>query len=123
DMRSHDPARRLEIEQQATTKPRLAAEPAEQQIGIGDRRSRAAAAVAGRTGRGLGAMWADPQGATIIDPCDRSAAGADRVDVDRRQADGYLIDLGASGGFGLSVSDQADVGAGAADVHGNDIPG
>ena len=60
-------------------------EPAEHEIGVGDGRPRAAAAVAGRARHGFGARRPDAQRAAVVDPGDRAAARADGVDVDDRQ--------------------------------------
>ena len=59
----------------------------EHDVGIGDGRRRAAAAVAGGTGLGARAFGPDPQDAGRVDARDRSAAGAERDDVEARQRD------------------------------------
>ena len=70
--------------------PHLAAEEivgvevAEQQVGIGDRRRRAACPVAGRPGIGARAVGTDAQQAQRVDPGDAAAAGTDLDEVDRR---------------------------------------
>ena len=61
------------------------------EVGVGDR-GKLAAAVAGRTGIGAGALGTDPERAAAIDVGDRAAARAHRVDVDDGQADGEVAD-------------------------------
>ena len=81
----------------------------------------AAAAVGGGAGHGAGAARPDAEGAAMIDVGDRAAAGADRVDVDHRQQQREAGDRGAARvGLGkAAVDDNADVGAGSADVEGD----
>ena len=52
---------------------------------VGDRRVVPAPAVARRTGHGAGRPRTDPEHPAGVDPADRAAAGADRLDVDERQ--------------------------------------
>ena len=66
-------------------------EPAEDDVGVGDRRPGAAAAVADRPRRRARALRADAQHAGGIDRGDRAAAGADRVDVDHRHVDRHRV--------------------------------
>ena len=100
---------------------RIAAEAAEHEIGVGDGRLRAAAAVAGGTRHRLGAARADPQRAALVDPRDRAAAGADRVDVDDRDADRDAVERRLARHLRAAVEHQADVGAGAAHVDRDDV--
>ena len=60
---------------------------AEHQIGVGHRRSIAAAAVAGGTRNRAGALRPDMQDAAGIDPRDRPAAGADAGDIEAAERD------------------------------------
>ena len=99
----------------------LRIEPAEQQIGVGDGRLGAAAAVADRAGIGAGAFRADLDQARGIDARDRAAAGADRMHRHHRHVDRHRIfDLDLVGDGGLGVEDQRDVGRGAAHVVGDE---
>src|SRR5438067_1034544 len=59
----------------------------EHQVRVGHRRAGAAFAVARGTRLGAGALRADVENASRVDRRDRAAAGAERVDVDRRQRD------------------------------------
>ena len=114
------PARGVGVELQVAAEARLAAQPAEHEIGIRDRRPRAALAVAGGPRHGFGADRPDAQRPAVVDPGDRPAARADGVDVDDGKADGDLADPGVARRLRPAVADQADVGAGAADIHGDD---
>ena len=58
-------------------------EAAEDEVGVGDGRVGAAAAVAGRTRVGAGAVRTDAEHAAGVDPGDAAAAGADLDEVDR----------------------------------------
>ena len=60
---------------------------AEHEIGVGDGRLVAAVRIAHRAGLGAGAARPDLEVALAADPGDRSAAGADGLDVDHRNAD------------------------------------
>ena len=62
-------------------------EHAEQQIGIGDGRLRAAAAVGRRTGLGTGRIRPDLQQSELVDARDAAAARADLHQIDRRDRD------------------------------------
>src|SRR5438270_12574055 len=80
DARFDRACRRFGVEGQFAAEPGVGSEAAEHEIGIGNGRLAAAAAVAGRTGYRLGAARADPERAALVDPGDRATAGADRVD-------------------------------------------
>ena len=67
-------------------------EPAEHDRCIGHRRFLAAAAVAGRPRLGPGRVRPDAQAARAIEPCDRPAAGADRIHIHHRHAHGKTGD-------------------------------
>jgi hypothetical protein len=113
-------ARGLRVDLQIAGEPRVAVEPGEHEVGVRDGRPCAALAVAGRSRHGFGAGWADTQRAPVVDPGDRAAARTDGVDVDDGKADGDLADPGIARRLGPAVANEADVGAGAADVHGDD---
>src|SRR5947207_645041 len=111
----------LAIERQLAAEPGVAAEPAEHEVGVGHRRLGAAAAIARRTRHRLGALRADAQRATLVDPGDGAAAGADRVDVDDRDADRRAFEAGLARHLRRAVEHQADVGAGAAHIERDDV--
>jgi hypothetical protein len=103
---------------------------AEHEIGIGDRRPLAAAAIAGRAGLGPGAFRAGLDAAHRVDPGDRAAAGADLDHLDDRDGDRHARTLGEAIGAGdlegarrarRKVLDQADLGRRAAHVVGDDL--
>ena len=82
---------------------------------------RAAAAVAGGTRIGAGRARADAQHAAFVDPHDRSAAGADRVDVEKRNADRQAVDMKFLGQLRHSTGHHAHVRGRAADVERDDV--
>ena len=86
--------------------------------------SAAAEAVAGRTGRGAGALRADAQ-AALLHPRDRAAAGADLENVHHgdlhRQRLVVAADQRGAGGERLAVVDDAGLGGGAAHVEGDRV--
>ena len=94
---------------------------AQHDVGVGHRRLGAAAAVGGGPGLGAGALRAHRQRAAG-DPGDRAAAGADGHHVDHGQRQRPFADMAVLGERDLAVLDQADVGAGAADIDGDDVP-
>ena len=66
-------------------------EQAEHEVGVGDGRHGAAAAVTGRSGVGAGALGPDAERAGLrVDPGEAAAAGADRLDVDDAQEEVVL---------------------------------
>ncbi len=86
------------------------------------RRPLAAAAVAGRPGRGAGALRPDLQHAVLVHPGDRAAAVADRGDRDGGDEHLELADELAGAELRRAVHDQRHVGAGAADVEAEAVP-
>ena len=97
-------------------------EPPQDQVGIGDGRIDAAAAVADRAGRGAGRFRADLQHAGLIDEGDRPAAGADGVHVHHGHMDGHgVFQLQLRGHGGHAFLDQRHVGGGAAHVVGDHV--
>ena len=72
-------------------------------------------AVAGRAGDGAAAFWAHAQAAAGIDPGNRSAAGADGVNIEHRDAHGVAIDAGFGGEAGR-LPGQGDVRRGPAHI-------
>lgn len=92
------------------------------QIGVGDGAGLSAAAIAGRSRLGAGALRADAQRSALINPDDAAAASADRLDIDRwrlhRQTPSNLecvLQLEAP------VADDRDIKARAAHVDGDEI--
>src|SRR5206468_4124279 len=90
---------------------------AEQQVGIGDGRLRAAEAVADRTGQRAGAPRADLQEADLVELRDRPAAGADLDQLDGGDTHGQAAALDepllarrleAVGGERLAADDQRE---------------
>ncbi len=115
---SHDVERHLVDHRQQG----VVIEPAEHEIGVGDRRLRPAAPETDRTRRRPGALRPNPQQPRLVDARDRAAAGADRVDIDHGHMDRHRIfelDLGAD--ERNTVSDQRDIAACPAHVVGHDV--
>ena len=96
---------------------------AQHKIGIGDGRLGAALAVARRPWVGARALWPDLEQARAIQPRDRTAAGAQRHDIEAGQGDARLADRSPAGQGRLAVAHQGDVGAGAAHVEGDEVAG
>ena len=92
-------------------------ETSEDEVGVGQRDLVAAGAVADRAGVGAGAARPDLEEAAGVDPGDRTASGADSVDVDernrRRDAPLDLVRRRVADG---GAEDDADVGARASDI-------
>src|SRR5439155_26185339 len=93
----------------------------EHEVGVGVGRLAASVAEAGGAGDGLRAARADPQVAARVQPGDRAAAGADRVDAERGDVDGVVVDDRGGVADGLAVDDQAGQERGAAHVGGDDV--
>jgi hypothetical protein len=83
-------------------------EAAQHEVGVGHGRRGAAAAVAGGARIGAGAHRTDMQGATVIAPGERAAAGANLDDVDHRQLHGLAGELVADH---VALLDRRDAGA------------
>ncbi len=96
--------RGVEVEPQVGGDRRRGRQAAEHEVGVGDRGLLAAAAVAGRAGLGARALRPDAQRPAAVDPRDRAAAGADRVDVDHRQAHRQAGDGALHGEVGLAAA-------------------
>ena len=91
------------------------------EVRVGDRRLLAALAVAHGTGHGAGALRADAERAELVDPRDRPAAGADRLDVDHRHHDGPATHVPDRTRDGVALVHDRGVGARAADVERDEI--
>ncbi len=103
---------RVRVEGHVAGQLRVGGEPAEQQVGVGDRGLAAAASVGGGPRIGAGRARPDAQGAAAVAPADRAAAGADGVDVDHRQLDRAAGDRARVGPLHLARLDHADVARG-----------
>ena len=98
------------------------AEVPQDQVGIRHGRLRAAAPVAGRAGLGARALRADVQQAALVEPRDRAAARADRVDVDHRQREPPAVDDAVDHHERFAAAHERRVEARAAHVHGDAVP-
>ncbi len=99
-------ARALHVEGEGAAE-QVGRQVAEREMGVGDGRLDAAAAVADGAGHGAGALGADGQRARVRDAGDRAAAGTDRHHVDHRQADGPAADAAVGGEARLAAVDEA----------------
>src|SRR5262249_7006169 len=81
-------------------------ETTEEEIGVGDRRSAAAATVARRPGGGPGTLGADAERACRGAPGDAAPARADRLDIEARHAQRDAVDLALERERGRSVLDE-----------------
>jgi hypothetical protein len=90
--------------------------PPEHQISVGDGRLIAAVRIAHWSGFGAGAARADLEMAFAADPGDRTAAGADGLDIDHRDPHRKRTDRPAIGDLRLAAFNQAQVRRGAAGV-------
>ena len=109
--------RRLRLEGDLAAEEIVGIEAAEDEIGVGHGRLRAALAVADRPGIGAGAARSDLEQPALVDPGDAAAAGAERGHIDA--GDGYRYaeaDLELALVALLAALDGADVRAGAAHV-------
>ena len=110
----------LAVELEVAAQEIIGIDVAEHDVGIGNGRIVAAAAVAGGAGIGAGAHRADLEPAQIR-PGDRAPAGADRDDVDGGRQQRVLVDGRGGRDDRLAVGDQADIEAGAADIGADDV--
>ncbi len=98
-------------------------EPAQHKAGVGDGWLNTAAAVAGRAWVRPGAARADPQRAALVHCRNAPAACAHRLDQDRRQGDRHTGDRLGTLGQRDAAADHTRVGARAAHVEREEIPG
>ena len=113
-------ARALDIERNAAADQRRW-NPPQHEIGVGDGRLTAAVRIAHRSGLGAGAARADLEMTFAADPGDRTAAGADGLDVDHRDPHRKRTDRSAIGDLRLAAFDQAKIGRGAAGIQRHQI--
>ena len=111
---------RLEVEPHPPAGEVRGVDAAEDGVGVGHRRLAAAAAVAGRAGRGAGTLRPDANIAAV-EPGERAAAGADDMDVDDRHLDRQPLELGLVGERRPPVDDEARVEGGAAHVDADQV--
>ena len=119
--RRHGPLGRLDVERQAPAELGPAREPAEHDVGVGDRRLRPAASVAGGPGIGARAARADLERAGEVQVGDRAAAGAHAVDVGAAGLELVVAELRLALDGDLAVTAQRDVGRRPAHVEREDV--
>ena len=118
------PVRTFRRERHLAAEEVVGIQTAEHEVGVRHRRRVAAPAVAGGAGLGARALGSHLEGAARVDPRDAAAARADGGDVDHRHQHRVAADPGiARGGLVVvAVDHDADVGAGAAHVEGDEAP-
>jgi hypothetical protein len=109
-------ARAIELDRAAVDPLRV--QIAEDQVRVAHGGLGAAQAVASRAGNGAGAPRPDLERAGGVDPGDRAAARADRLDGDRGEPDRIVAELSLARGLGHAVGDEAHVGGRAAHIEG-----
>ena len=119
DARPDNRRGRLDIERHAPAE-QFCRQMAEHHMGIGHRRLGPAMPIGRRSRSCASALRTDGQRA-IGDLRDRTAACADRHHVDHGKRQRPFADAAMLGQPDLAILDQADIGAGAADIDGDDI--
>ena len=114
-------AREVFIERHVAAEQAARREPPEHEVRVGDSGLLATTAVAGRARLRARALRADLHQPVAVEPGDRAAACADRVDVERGEARRIALDPFVEGRAGRVVADQRDVRAGAAHVERDDV--
>ena len=109
------------IDRHPSVQQRLAVEATDQNVRVGYRRFRASHVVARGPRRRAGTLGTHLQEAVHVDPGDRAAARADRVDVERRYAQREARERTVLNLRRRSVPQQAHVRAGTADIEGDHI--
>lgn len=114
---------RSKIERHLAAEKTVDAQPAEHQIGVGDRRLLSAEAVAHRARLGAGALRTDTQRTTGLDAGDAAAAGADLLNVNHRHLNRQPADIAAdhriAGHQHLTIMNNTGLGSGAAHIEGD----
>ena len=108
----------FQIEGEVSAEKALRLEPAEKQIGVGDRRL-GAASVADGSGIGSGGLRTDSKRSGGVEAGDGTSAGANGVNVEHGHADRQAGNLSLTARLDFAI-DQGHVGGGAAHVEGND---
>ena len=114
------PVRSLLVDRHGAAEKGLGTDRALDDVRVGDGRAMAAPTVAGRTRLGARALRAHAQHAAVVHPNDAAAAGANRHDVEQRRAHRKTVDAGLAGELGLTVLNEAHVGARAPHVEGDE---
>ena len=109
------------LKRRAPTQEVVRVDVAEMHECIGERRLGSAPAVAGGARIGARALWSHAERAARIEPCDRTAARADGVDIDRGDGDGLGVEALRPGDRDRTARQHAHVEAGAAGVDGHDV--
>ena len=115
-------ARPIDVELHPPFQEEVVRDAPEHELRVRIRRLPAPLPVTGGAGVGARALRPAPRVAGGIEPGDRAAAGADRDDVDRREADRHApLEVEGPRQLRLSVPDDGDVRARAAHVEAHDV--
>ncbi len=113
---------RIELLQQTAAQRPVGRNAAQQHIGIGHGGAGVAAPVTSRAGNAAGRLGADLQHAACIDRSDRTATGADGLDLDHGRAHHQAkLDRGLCGQRRLARRHQGHIKGGAPNVAGDDV--
>ena len=86
--------RSVRVELHGSTEKRVGPDRPTHNMRVGHCRLRAAAAIAGRPRHRTGAPWTNPQHAAVVDPHQRTAAGANAHNIEYWSADRQAVNLG-----------------------------
>ncbi len=114
--------RRSSVDPDLAAERKVGVEIAESEVRVGHRRLGPATLVRHGARVGACAARADPEAASVVDPRDAAAAGADRLHVDLRHEVGVLVDDRAGIHLDAIGEHETDVERGAADVGTDDVP-
>jgi len=114
-------ARRARIEPDAAAEEVPRVEEAQHEVRVGHRRARPSLSVARGARLGAGALGPEVEDSARVHPCDRSAAGAEGVDVDRRERDLRDADGLLARELGLAALQERDVRGRPAHVEGDEV--
>ena len=118
--RERGPRQRL-VEPHLAREQATARQSSEHEVRVRHRGTVAASPVACGARNGAGARRADLEQFVAIEPGNRAAAGAHRLDVHRREAHGEAGDVAIERDVGLKIANQRDIGARAPHVEGDDV--
>ena len=110
-------AGKLRVERDGAARQRARTQPAQHKLRVGNGRVLAAQPIGCGAGSGAGALWPGVKKARIVDPGDRAAAGADRMDLNRRRREMVAVDGEFVGDRHVAARHHHHIAARAADLH------
>ena len=115
-----DPISGIRVQRELPTQSGV--EPTEDEVGIGHGGLSTALSVARRARIRARALWADPQGASLVDPSDRSATCTDAADIEHGDGDrDFPFELVIMGDQPFTVVDDRGIEGGATHVGVDDV--